>query len=192
MSIEALKNRIPDAAKDIRLNLSSIVQDEALSKQQLWGCLLASAFATGQRNVIAAVWAEATGGHLDAAAVDGVKSAVAIMSMNNVYYRSTHMMSNESYQSMPARLRMNVIANPGVDKADFELWSLAVSAINGCQMCLDAHEGALRKEGMTPEQIQTALRIAATVNAVAGVIAVESVIPGAEAVVAETAATRAA
>ena len=75
--------------------------------------------------------------------------------------------------TMPARLRMNVIGNPGVPKADFELWSMAVSAINGCGMCLDAHEAELRKHGMTSEQIQAALRIGAVVNAVACVMAAE-------------------
>ena len=71
---------------------------------------------------------------------------------------------------MPAKLRMNVIGNPGVEKADFELWSLAVSAINGCGMCIDSHEAELKKHGLTADQIQTSVRIAATVNAVAAVL----------------------
>ena len=68
---------------------------------------------------------------------------------------------------MPAKLRMNVIGKPGVDKADFELWSLAVSAINGCGMCIDAHEDVLRKAGMSSEQIQTAIRYAAIIQSAA-------------------------
>jgi alkyl hydroperoxide reductase subunit D len=73
-----------------------------------------------------------------------------------------------------ARLRMNIIANPGVEKTDFELWSLAVSAINGCDMCMDAHEGELKKRGLSNVAIQAALRIAAVVNAVSRVVAAEA------------------
>ena len=95
------------------------------------------------------------------------------MGMNNVYYRAVHMLSNEVYRTLPAKLRMNVIAAPGIDKADFELYSLAVSAVNGCAMCLDAHESELRKHGISSEQIQAALRIAAVINAVSRVLAAD-------------------
>jgi alkyl hydroperoxide reductase subunit D len=69
---------------------------------------------------------------------------------------------------------MNVIANPGVEKADFELWSVAVSAVNGCGACLDAHEAELKKHGVPAQQIQAAMRIAAVVNAVSRVTAAEA------------------
>ena len=92
------------------------------------------------------------------------------MGMNNVYYRFVHLASNKEYQTMPAKLRMNVIGNPGVEKADFELWSLAVSAINGCGMCIDAHEAELKKNGLSTEQIQTAVRIASVIAAVAALL----------------------
>ena len=73
---------------------------------------------------------------------------------------------------MPARLRMNVIANPGVEKVDFELWSLAVSAINGCGACIDAHEKTLNEAGVAPASIQTAVRFAAIIQSVA--VAIEA------------------
>ncbi len=97
------------------------------------------------------------------------------MGMNNVYYRALHLMkAGEEYRSLPARLRMNLIGNPGVDKCDFELWSLAVSAINGCGLCMDAHEAELKKHCLTNVQIQMALRIAAVINAVSHVVAAET------------------
>ena len=89
------------------------------------------------------------------------------MGMNNVYYRFLHLVEDEEYKQMPARLRMNVIGNPGIDKFDFELLSLAVSAINGCGTCVVAHERQLRQHGMSREAVQSAVRIAATVHAVA-------------------------
>lgn len=172
MSIQTLKSRIPDYAKDIKLNLSSLAGDETLDTQKLWGTFLASAIATENATVIAAIEEEAAD-NLSAVALEAAKSAASIMAMNNIYYRFVHIASNKEYGTMPAKLRMNVIGNPGVDKADFELWSLAVSAINGCGMCIDAHEAEIRKHGVSGADIQTAVRIAATVNAVASVIASE-------------------
>ena len=75
---------------------------------------------------------------------------------------------------MPARLRMNVIGNPGIDKLDFELISLAVSAVNGCGMCVLAHEKKLRQHEVSREAVQTAVRIAAVIHAVAGVLDFET------------------
>lgn len=177
MSIEVLKNQIPDYAKDIKLNLSSLSNDETLNAQQLWGTFLASALATGNASVISAVEAEAAP-HLSVEAQNAAKSAAAIMGMNNVYYRFVHLATNKEYQTLPAKLRMNVIGNPGAPKADFELWSLAVSAINGCGMCIDAHEAELKKHGVSTEQIQTSVRVASTVAAVAAVIAGEQGLSG--------------
>lgn len=173
MSIDKLRDSIPDFAKDIRLNLGTLSSDTTLTDQQKWGAFLACALATGNRDVIRAVKSEIEG-KLSEEAKTAANSAAAIMAMNNVYYRSVHLMGAEDYRKLPAKLRMNVIANPGVDKVDFELWSLAVSAVNGCGMCLDAHEKVVRKGGLSAEQVQTALRIAAVVNAAARVLNVEA------------------
>ena len=169
MSIDNLKNQIPDYAKDIKLNMSSLANDETLTPQQLWGSFLASAIASRDETVIAAISEEAMD-NLSAEAFDAAKAAAAIMGMNNIYYRFVHIAANKEYGNMPAKLRMNVIGNPGVDKADFELWSLAVSAVNGCGMCIDAHEAELRRAGLGGAEIQAAVRIASTVAAVAAVL----------------------
>jgi len=173
MSLDALRDQIPDYAKDIRLNLGTLARETALTDQQKWGTFLASACAAGNRTVIQAIGAAADEKLSDEART-AAKSAAAIMAMNNIYYRATHLMSTEEYRKIPARLRMNIIGNPGVEKIDFELWSLAVSAINGCGMCLDSHEKAVRQVGLATEQIQAALRIAAAINAAAAVLAAEA------------------
>ncbi|MEM9170518.1 MAG: carboxymuconolactone decarboxylase family protein [Pseudomonadota bacterium] len=169
MSIDALRDRIPDYAKDIRLNLGALAADTTLSDQQKWGAFLASALAAGNADVVQAIAADA-GEALSAEATTAAKAAAAIMGMNNVYYRATHLMTSEDYAKLPAKLRMNVIGNPGVEKVDFELWSLAVSAVNGCGMCLDSHEKVVRQAGLATDQVQTALRIAAVVAAAAAVM----------------------
>jgi lipoyl-dependent peroxiredoxin subunit D len=174
MSLDALRESLPAYAKDLSLNLSSLATETVLGDQQKWGVFLASAYAVGVGPVIRAIEASAAEAGLSPEAANAAKAAAAMMGMNNVYYRALHLMGNHEYRTLPARLRMNVIANPGVEKADFELWSLAVSAINGCGMCLDAHEEELKKRGVLNTQIQAAMRIGAVVNAVSRVVAAET------------------
>jgi alkyl hydroperoxide reductase subunit D len=172
MNLDALREQIPAYAKDLSLNLGTLAGETSLSPEQLQGCFLASAWAVGEPSVVRAIDAAASG--MTPEQKDAAKAAAAIMGMNNVYYRSLHLLHNQEYRTLPARLRMNVLANPGAPKLDFELWSTSVSAINGCGACLDAHEGELRKHGATNVQVQAALRIGAVVNAVAAVLRAEA------------------
>jgi lipoyl-dependent peroxiredoxin subunit D len=173
MSIDALRDLMPAYAKDISLNLGSLASETVLSDQQKWGCFLASAHAVGVAPVVRAIEAQAAL-VLTPEAMNAAKAAAAIMGMNNIYYRSLHLMKNQEYATLPARLRMNILANPGVDKLDFELWSTAVSAINGCGACLDAHESELRKHSVPVTQVQAALRIGAVVHAASRIAASEA------------------
>lgn len=171
MSLEALRARLPDYARDLKLNLGSLATEPVLTEQQRAGTFVASAIASRNAVVTKALIAE-FGAQLSAEALQAAKAAAAIMGMNNVYYRFTHLVGGD-YPGLPAKLRMNVMAKPGVDKVDFELWSLAVSAINGCGMCMESHEKIVRHGGLSSEQVQAAVRIAAVVHAVAGVVDAE-------------------
>ena len=174
MSLDSLRDAIPAYAKDLSLNLSSLAGETLLNDQQKWGTFVAAAHAIGTPAVVKAIDAAARDAGLSDEAFAAAKAAAAIMGMNNVYYRALHLMQNQEYRTLPARLRMNVIANPGVEKTDFEIWCTAVSAINGCGMCLDAHEGELKNRGVANTAIQAALRIGAVVNAVSRVLAGEA------------------
>jgi alkyl hydroperoxide reductase subunit D len=174
MSLDALRETLPAYAKDLSLNLSTLAGETTLNDQQKWGAFVASAYAVGERHVVRAVEAAATEAGLSPEALTAAKGAAAIMGMNNVYYRAVHLIANPEYRTLPARLRMNLIANPGVEKVDFDLWSVAVSAINGCGACLDSHEAELKKANLPAPQIQAALRIGAVVNAVSRVLAAEA------------------
>jgi len=169
MSLDALKEAMPDYAKDTRLNLSSVITTSKLPEQQLWGTVVATALASRSARVIQELLEEAKG-HLTAEALTAAKAAASVMAMNNVYYRTMHLIGDVEFSNMPARLRMQVIGNPGVDKNDFELWCLAVSAINGCGRCLESHEKVLRNAGWTREPIHEAVRIAAVVHAAAATL----------------------
>ncbi len=172
MTLDAIRDSLPDYARDLKLNLGAVLAPTGapgLNEKQIWGVAVASAIAS--RNIGFAKQIEAlAAGVLDDAWMTAARSAAAIMGMNNIYYRFLHLVEDAEYAQMPARLRMNVIGNPGIDKLDFELVSLAVSAVNGCGMCIVAHEKQLRKHEVSREAIQSAVRIAATLHAVAGVL----------------------
>jgi alkyl hydroperoxide reductase subunit D len=169
MDLSAIKNLIPDYAKDLRLNLASVLTPEGapgLDPHQILAIALASAVAARNsvlKGEIEALAAE----HLEPAQIQAAKAAAAIMGMNNVYYRFTHLVGNDEYSGLPTKLRMNVIGNPGVPKTDFELYSLAVSAVNGCGACMASHERVVRKAGIGAEAVQSAVRIAAVVHGIA-------------------------
>jgi lipoyl-dependent peroxiredoxin subunit D len=171
MSLESVRAALPDYARDLKLNLSNVLGATTLTPQQLWGTAVASAIAARNPTLRDAVLEEAAS-HLTPAALAAAKAAAAIMGMNNVYYRFTHLVGKQDYRTLPARLRMNVIGNPGVERVDFELWSLAVSAINGCGMCLEAHEREVAAKGIGKEAVQDVVRIASVIHAVA--VALES------------------
>ncbi|WP_319462159.1 carboxymuconolactone decarboxylase family protein [Micromonospora sp. RTP1Z1] len=166
MGLDAVKAALPEYAKDIKLNLGSTVGASTLTPLQAWGTALACAVAARNPVVLREIAAEAAT-QLKPEAIEAAKGAATIMAMNNVYYRAKHLIGDEQYASMPARLRMQIIARPGVEKADFELWCLAVSAITGCGVCLESHEKTLRGTGFTREQVHEGLRIAAVVHAAA-------------------------
>ncbi|MFE7109715.1 alkyl hydroperoxide reductase [Streptomyces sp. NPDC057575] len=179
MALDELKAAVPDFAKDLKLNLGSVIgnaDDTALlTQQQLWGTVLACAIASRSPKVLRELEPEAKA-NLSAEAYAAAKSAAAIMAMNNVFYRTRHLLSDPEYGTLRAGLRMNVIGKPGVEKIDFELWSLAVSAINGCGQCLDSHEQVLRKAGVDRETIQEAVKIASVIQAVGVTLDAEAVL----------------
>ena len=169
MNLESIKARVPDYAKDLRLNLDSVLSESGapgLSAKQIAIVALASAIASRHEPLTEAIAAQAAS-VLSRAELDGARAAAAIMAMNNVYYRFMHLVEDPEYQTLRASLRMNVMANPGCSKVDFELASLAVSAINGCGKCMDSHEKTLRKHEVPALAIQSAVRIASVIHAVA-------------------------
>jgi lipoyl-dependent peroxiredoxin subunit D len=168
MSLEALRNRLPEYAKDQKLNLGSLATEPVLTEQQRAGTFIASALASRNAEVTRAIVAE-FGPKLSPEALVAAKAAASIMGMNNIYYRFSHLVHGD-YATMPAKLRMNVMAKPGVEKADFELWSLAVSAVNGCGMCMESHEKVVREHGLSKEAVQAAVRIASVVHATAATL----------------------
>lgn len=172
MPLDQIKSALPPYAKDLRLNLDSVLAPTGapgLDERQIAAVALASAIATRNEPLRIALesFAAVT---LNPTECDGARTAAAMMAMTNIYYRFTHLVSNKEYETLRASLRMNAMTNPGIDKASFELAALAVSAINGCGMCMDSHEKVLRQHGVSAQGVQSAVRIAAVLHAVANTL----------------------
>jgi len=174
-TLDSLRDSLPDYARDLKLNLGSVLTPAGapgLGEAQIWAIALSAAIASRNASFARDIEALARA-HLDTRGVTAARAAAAIMGMNNIYYRFLHLVEDEEYGRLPARLRMSIIGSPGIDRVDFELCSLAVSAINGCGACIASHERQLRQHGLEREAIQSAARIAAVVHAVAGVLEYE-------------------
>jgi alkyl hydroperoxide reductase subunit D len=179
MNIDAIKNLLPDYAKDIRLNLSSLFQSNTgdnLNEQQTLLVALSCAYGTKCQPLISAFETLAQA-HLSATEQTAAKLSATLMAMNNIYYRYTHSIENTAIKALPAKLRMNGVAQPGIQQENFELCCLAVSALNGCALCMSAHSQTLEKQGLTATAIQTSIRLSAVIHACAQALSIEQSSP---------------
>ena len=165
-TMDTLRERMPDAARDLKLNLQAVLGDSTLTTAQKYGVALACA-AASRSPLLQEALARETRAQAGPEVEEDALAAAALMGMNNVFYRFRHMVGKEDYGQLPARLRMNRLAKPAGSKVDFELFALAVSAINGCASCVQAHERAVLEAGLTEAQVNDAVRIAATIHGTA-------------------------
>jgi alkyl hydroperoxide reductase subunit D len=169
MTITEILDAFPDYARDIKLNVQSVLAQSELTEQQTWTNAVACALASRNETLSKAILAEAAS-KLSPAQLSSAKAAFAIMQMNNIFYRFRHMVGKDDYANIPARLRMQSIRTHGGDPVDFELACLAVSTINGCEACVRSHEAVVREKGVTAEAVVASVRIASTLHAAASVI----------------------
>jgi len=170
--MEQLLNQLPEYAKDIKINVQNLFseQNQQLKMKQIFGSALACAFATKNLLLIKIMQNEVQK-VLSNDEIKAVKIASTLMAMNNTYYRFTHLVEDKEYTQMPAGLRMRLLVE---HKIDFEIFSLAVSIINGCGMCIDAHTNQLIKRGINKTQIQLIAKISAVVNSLAQILTIEN------------------
>jgi alkyl hydroperoxide reductase subunit D len=162
---KSLLERLPDFARDLRLNVTSMMEGGALDLRQRYGVAVAAAASSPHAELREALVLDAGDAGVEPGTVDDARAAAALMAMNNVYYRFRHQVGKESYATKPARLRMARLGAPKSTKVDSELFALAVSAINGCEFCVKAHEDVVTKGGLTDEHVHDAVRLAAAVHA---------------------------
>jgi len=169
--LSALKERIPDYAKDIRLNLDAVIARSSLDQADALGAALAAAYAAKSKTIVDAIRGS---GQLSDVDVNAALSAAALMGMNNVWYPYVEMAGDEDLRTQRAELRMNAYAtHGGVDKTRFELFALAASIVGKCHFCVVSHYKLLKESGMTAQQLRDIGRIAAVVGAAALALATE-------------------
>jgi lipoyl-dependent peroxiredoxin subunit D len=169
MNLEEIKDKIGVISKDAKINLGNLLQTSGspgLSEKQIYSIALSCAYYTKDEELIGSIKNESKK-ILTEIELLATETAAVMMAMNNIYYRFLHLSDSKEFSTMPVKLRMMGIANHGIDKIDFELLSLAVSALAGCGMCINAHVDVLKKSGIENEAIQSTIRIAAVINAAA-------------------------
>ena len=170
MDLQSIKDRIPDYAKDLRLNLDAVLNRSSLTPAQANGAALAAAFAAKSATLVAAL----REGALDPAQAQAALTAAALMGMNNIWYPYVEMAADAELNAMRPELRMNAYAtHGGVDRTSFELYALAASIVGKCEFCVQSHYKLLRENSFSTQQLRDVGRIAAVVNAVAQVLEIE-------------------
>ncbi len=156
--------------RDLKLNFTSTLTSEHLSTKEC--ALLGLSIAVNNNNAPLTTYFTKYAEEQEAAAAEIAEAVgcASLLASNNVFYRFRHFTQKEKYTQIPARIRMQLMMKPVTGKEFFELMSLAVSAVNGCEMCVNAHEDSLIKLGTTEERIFDAVRIASLVTATGKVI----------------------
>ncbi len=167
--LNAIKDKLPDYAKDIRLNLDAVVARSSLAPEDATAVALAAAFAAKSKPLI-----DAFSAATPEAERNGALTAAALMGMNNVWYPYLEMAGDEELKTVRPELRMNAYAtHGGVSKLKFESYALAASIVGKCHFCVGSHYGLLKQEGITVQQLRDIGRIAAVVNAAALVLSAQ-------------------
>ncbi len=152
--------------RDLKMNLNGALSYSTLSKKE--SSLLALAAAVNEKHplLIEAFAAMAEKEGATAAEVAETKACVSLLNTNNIFYRFRHFTGKDFYKNTPAGMRMNIMMSPVLGKEFFELMSLAVSALNGCEMCVNSHEDSLIRLGVAEQRIYDAIRLVAIVRGV--------------------------
>ena len=166
--VDAIKEGLPDYAKDTKLNLDAVINRSTIPVEEAHGVALAAAMATGNGKVVSWIAGDMAEQHIER---NAALTAAAIMAQNNVWYPYVEMTEDANLKGLPAQLRMNAIAtHGGTTKARFEAYSLSASIVGKCHFCVKAHYETLKQEGYTVDQLRDIGRIAAVINSVCKVM----------------------
>lgn len=169
-TLQNLGNADSKYLRDLKLNVKAVLTSENLSAKET--NLLALAVTTNNNiEILSTAFASKAkeNGATDAEIADA-QACASLLSANNVLYRFRHFTEKEVYNNAPARLRMNIMMNPVLGKEFFELVSLAVSAVNGCEMCVKSHEQSVLHAGSTELRVWDAIRLASIITSLGKII----------------------
>lgn len=169
----ALLEQLSQEAADLVANAQRVLGGESLNSVQTWGSALTAAYFIRQPELTAAILADAKAAGLSEEHLSDAKAAAALMGMNTVYFRFRHVMHNDAYNQKAFNLRMTRMQKVATDQTHFELYSIGPAALAGCELCLKAHEAAVKKGGLNEDNVHDAVRIASVLNGIA--VALETI-----------------
>jgi len=169
-SLSLLETGESKYVRDFKLNFTSTLTSQFLNNKECGLIGLSIAVNNNNKALTNFFTAYAEKEGASAAEIAEAVGCASLLASNNVFYRFRHFTQKEKYSQIPARIRMQLMMKPVTGKEFFELMSLAVSAVNGCEMCVNAHEDSLIKLGTTEERIFDAVRIASLVTATGKII----------------------
>lgn len=169
-SLEAMLLGETKYVRDARINLKNVLSSPSFSPKEAY--LLALSIAVNEKNRVLMTSFTALAKQQGAtdAEIAEIHACASLLSVNNVFYRFRHFIKKDSYQTMPAGIKMTIMMNPVLGKEFFELVSLAVSAVNGCEMCVTAHEASVLKLGTSEQRVFDAIRLAAVMRGISAII----------------------
>jgi alkyl hydroperoxide reductase subunit D len=156
--------------KDLKVNLKNVLLSEYLSEKEC--ALIGLAIAVNEKNVLLKEFYSDLSSEKGATAAEiaEVAACTSLLATNNVLYRFRHFVKKDKYNQLQGKIKMSIMMNPVLGKEFFELVSLAVSAVNGCEMCVNAHEQSVLTHGGSEERIFDAIRISAVITGLTKVI----------------------
>lgn len=169
-SLQQLNNTESRYIRDLKVNVSNVLRSNHLNAKET--ALLALSVAANNKNeILSAGFGRLAESH-DATAEERTEAiaCASLLAANNVFYRFRHFIEKETYSHMPGKIKMNIMMKPVLGKEFFELMSLAVSAVNGCEMCVKAHEESVLKLGSSEERIWDAIRLASVITSLDKII----------------------
>lgn len=165
--IDQIKDSLPEYAKDTKLNLDSVIKRSSLPLEEVEGCAVAAAMATGNGKLLTFILASVT----NVQERDAALTAASLMSMTNTWYPYVEMAEDEQLKGLPAQLRMNAIStHGGTTKERFEAYALAASIVGKCEFCIKSHYQLLKNSGYSVEQLRDIGRIASVINSASKVL----------------------
>jgi len=163
----SLLQKLPEEAGDLVANAQRVLGGESLNTVQTWGSALASAYFIRDADLTAAILADANAVGLGDDHLSDAKGAASLMGMNTVYFRFRHIMHTDAYTQKAFNLRMTRMQQVATDQTHFELYSIGPAALAGCELCLKAHEAAVKKGGLNEDNVHDAVRIASVLHGIA-------------------------
>ena len=168
--LELLANTDSKYLRDLRINVSNALAYPNLTKKESYLVTLAVGINEKNEKLVKAFTSLAEKEGASNAEIAELHSLVSLMNINNVFYRFRHYTKKEYYTNTPAGIKMSIMMNPVLGKEFFELLSLAISAVNGCEMCVNAHEQSVKQHGATEARIYDAIRLSAVINGFANLV----------------------